>query len=105
MSSANHFRHANPAALIAQANQLTGPRRFAEAVHVVKRLSELASLPLVWLQQNERYANDGGSSIAPRRDLPPLKWSSPRYDFAMKKDNDGKEEAHSRRDRREAASG
>ena len=38
-------------------------------------------------------------------DLPPLKWSSLRYDFAMKEDNDGKEEAHSRRDRREAASG
>ena len=34
-------------------------------------------------------------------DLPPLKWSSLRYYFAMKEDDDGKEETHSGRDHRE----
>ncbi len=34
-------------------------------------------------------------------DLPPLKWSSLRYDFAMKEDDNGEEETHSGRDHRE----
>ena len=38
-------------------------------------------------------------------DLPPLKWSSLRYVFAMKEDDDGEEETHGRRDRCEAAAG
>ena len=38
-------------------------------------------------------------------ELPPLKWSSLRYGFAMKEDNNGEEETYGRRDRFEAASG
>jgi hypothetical protein len=37
--------------------------------------------------------------------LPPLKWSSLRYVFAMKEDDDGEEETHGGRDRCEAAAG
>ena len=38
-------------------------------------------------------------------DLPPLKWSSLRYVFAMKEDDNGEEETHGGRDRCEAAAG
>jgi hypothetical protein len=38
-------------------------------------------------------------------DLPPLKWSSLRYDFAMKEDDNGEEETHSGRDHLEVAAG
>jgi len=38
-------------------------------------------------------------------DLPPLKWSSLRYDFAMKEDDNGEEATHGRRDYCEAAAG
>ena len=42
-----------------------------------------------------RVAFGSGVNYQGRTDLPPLKWSSLRYDFAMKEDSDGKEAAYS----------
>ena len=48
---------------------------------------------------------DGDAIDLAKGELPPLKWSSLRYGFAMKEDNNGEEETYGRRDRFEAASG
>ena len=42
---------------------------------------------------------------AHQRDLPPLKWSSLKYGFDRGGQDDGKEEAHSRRDCSESSAG